>query len=240
VDLRADHHAPSMFSGGSGTVDQNVRAAEDAGLARLVVVDRVTGGTDWLAAHRAVVRRAAARTDLVVSRGLETAILDTAGELELPADLTGVDFLAVTEHGFPLRAGPSAAVDVRMLLATGVLDPTQALELLVNASVRALHRAAEWAQPVLARPFGLLAEVGINEDLLTGDLLRELAEGCLATGSAVAINERWRCPSVRVAATLAAAGVPLVAGSGARHPDGIGRWDYVREIAAVLAGAPAS
>ncbi len=238
VDLRADHHAPSMFSGGSGTVDQNVRAAEEAGLTRLVVVDRVTCDTDWLAAHRAVIRRAAARTDLTLCRGLETAILDTAGTLDLPADLTAVEFLAVTEHGYPLRAGPGTPADVRILLATGMLTPAQAVELLVGASVRALHRAAEWAQPVLARPFGLLPEVGISEDLLTGDVLGQFAEGCLATGSAVAINERWRCPSPRVAATLAAAGVPLVAGSAARHPDGIGRWDYVRDIAAALAGPP--
>jgi putative hydrolase len=235
VDLRADHHAPSMFSGGSGTVDQNVRAAEQAGLTRLIIVDRATADTDWLAAHRAVVRRAAARTDVAVSRGLETAILDTAGRLDLPDDLTGVDYLAVTEHGFPLRAGPGTVADVRLLLGSGMLDPAQALELLVHASVRALHRAAELAEPVLARPFGLLPEVGIDEELLTDDLLRVLAEGCLATGSSVAINERWRCPSPRVAATLAAAGVPLVAGSAARHPDGIGRWAYVRETAAALA-----
>jgi hypothetical protein len=32
--------------------------------------------------------------------------------------------------------------------------------------------------------------------------------------------------------------VPLVAGSAARHPDGIGRWNYVRETAATLAAAP--
>jgi hypothetical protein len=39
---------------------------------------------------------------------------------------------------------------------------------------------------------------------------------------------------VPVARELAAAGVPLVAGSGARHPEEIGRWDYVRQVAADL------
>jgi putative hydrolase len=238
VDLRADHHAASIFSAGAGTVDENVRAAEQAGLCRLVIVDQVGADTDWLPAHRSVVRRAAARTDLTVCRGLETAILDTAGRLDLPADaagLAGVDYLAVTEHRFPLRSGPAAPADLRLLLGTGVLTPGQALELLVSASVRALRRAAEWAQPILARPFGLLAEVGIDEDLLTGELLGLLADGCLATGSAVAVSERWRSPSVRVAAALAVAGVPLVAASGARHPEDVGRWEYAREVGAALA-----
>jgi putative hydrolase len=223
-----------MFSVGTGTVDENVRAAEQAGLTRLVIVDEVTADTDWLTAHRSVVRRAAARTDLTVGRGLATAILDTAGRLELPTDLAGVDYLAVTEHGFPLRAGPAAPADLRLLLATGVLAAPRALELLVNAYVRALRRAAEWAQPVLTRPFGILAEVGIGNELLTDELLALLADGCLATGSAVEINERGRCPSIRVAVALANAGVPLVAGSAARRPEDIGRWAYVREVAAAL------
>jgi hypothetical protein len=50
----------------------------------------------------------------------------------------------------------------------------------------------------------------------------------------VEVNERCRCPSIRVVAALAAAGVPLVAGSGARRPEDIGRWAYLREAAAVL------
>jgi putative hydrolase len=234
LDLHADHHAASVFSDGAGTVDENVRAAERAGLTRLVIVDQVAADTDWLPAHRSVLRRAAARTDLTVCRGLQLAVLDTGGRLELPGDLGGVDYLAVTEHGFPLRAGPATPADLRLLLATGMLTPAQALELLVNASVRALRRAADWAQPVLTRPFGILAEVGIGDELLTDDLLGQLADGCLATGSAVEVSERWRCPSIRVAAALAAAGVPLVAGSGARHADDIGRWAYLRETAAAV------
>jgi putative hydrolase len=239
VDLRADYHAHSMFSVGTGTVDENVRAAERLGLARLVVVDRVNAETDWLPAFRAVVRRAAARTDLALCCGLETPVLDTAGRLDLPADLTGVDYLAVTEYGFPLRSGPATPADLRLLLGTGVLTAEEALDLLVKASVQALHRAAEWAQPVLSRPFGGLAAVGLDPDLLTDEVLARLADGCLAAGAAVEVNERWRCPSPRVALALAAAGVPLVAGSGARHPEDVGRWDYVRQVAAAVAALPA-
>lgn len=241
LDLRADHHAHSLFSVGAGSVDETVRAAERAGLARLVIVDRVSADTDWLPVHRAVVRRAADRTALAVSRGLESAIQDTAGRLDLPAaaDLAGVDSLAVIADGLPLRAGPANPADLRLLLGTGVLTAVQAVELLVKASVLALRRAAEWAQPVLARPLGLVADGGVDlqtDDLLTDDLLGRLAAGCLAAGATVEVNERWRCPSPRVAAVLAAAGVPLVAGSSARHPDAVGRWDYVRQVAEALAG----
>jgi putative hydrolase len=242
LDLRADHHAASVFSVGTGTVDENVRAAERAGIRRLVVVDQVSAETDWLPAHRSVLRRAAARTDLTVCRGLQAAILDTGGRLDLPADLGGLDYLMVAARGFPLRAGPATPADLRLLLATGVLSPPLALELLVNALVRALHRAADWAQPVLCRPFGILAEVGLGAELLTGELLAELADGCLATGSAVQVGERWRCPSIQIVLALAAAGVPLVAGSGARHPEDIGRWEYLTQAAAALdppAGSPA-
>lgn len=234
LDLRADHHAASVFSVGTGTVDENVRAAERAGLTRLVISDLVTADSDWLSAHRAVLRRAAARTDLTVGRGLQTAVLDTAGRLDLPAELAGLEYLAVTARGFPLRSGPASPADLRLLLATGMLEPAQALDLLVKALVQALHRAAELAQPVLVRPFGILAEVGLDPGLLTAGPLGRLAEGCLATGSAVEISERWRCPSIPVAVALAAAGVPLVAGSGARHPEDVGRWSYLTEVAAAL------
>jgi putative hydrolase len=234
LDLGADHHVHTLFSVGSSTVDETVRAAERAGLSRLVIVDRAGPGDDWPAAHAAVVRRAARRTDVMVARGLEVAVLDTAGRLALPADLAAVDVLTVSTAGFPLRSGPATPADVRVLLGTGVLAPEQLVELLAKALLAGLERAAEWAQPVLARPFAPLAAVGLAADL-PADLVSTLASGCLATGAAVEVNERWRCPSVEVARALSAAGVPLVAGSSARRPDSIGAWSYLADVAAAVA-----
>jgi hypothetical protein len=238
LDLSADHHVYTLFSVGTSTVDENVRAAERAGLSRLVIVDRATPGDDWLAAHAAVIRRAARRTDLVLGRGLEVAVLDTAGRLALPADLGALDVLTVSTAGFPLRSGPATPANVRLLLSTGVLSPAQLTELLVKAVLAGLERAAEWAQPVLARPFALLAAVGLDAESVPDDLVSTVADGCVATGAVVEVSERWRCPPVRLARALTAAGVPLVAGSSARRPDAVGAWSYVREVATAVA-APA-
>jgi putative hydrolase len=41
------------------------------------------------------------------------------------------------------------------------------------------------------------------------------------------VNEKWSCPSPRTVAALAAAGVPLVAGSDSHHCRDIGRYDSV-------------
>jgi putative hydrolase len=233
LDLNADHHAHTLFSVGSSTVDECVRAAERAGLSRLVLVDRAGPGDDWLAAHAAVVRRAARRSDVVVARGLEVAVLDTAGTLALPADLAAVDVLTVSTAGFPLRSGPATPADVRLLLSTGVLAPGQLVELLAKALLAGLARAAEWAQPVLARPFAPLAAAGLP-DRVPAELVSTVATGCLEVGAAVEVNERWRCPSVPVAQALSAAGVPLVAGSSARRADAVGAWSYLVDVAAAV------
>jgi putative hydrolase len=237
LDLDADHHVHTLFSVGSSTVDETVRAAERAGLSRLVVVDRAGPGDDWLAAHAAVVRRAARRSDVVVSRGVEVAVLDTAGTLALPAELGAVDVLTVSTAGFPLRSGPATPADVRLLLGTGVIAAAQLVELLAKALLAGLSRAAEWAQPVLARPFAPLAAVGLSGEV-PDDVLSTVASGCLEVGAAVEVNERWRCPPVPVARALAGAGVPLVAGSSARRLDAVGSWSYVAEVAEAV-GTPA-
>lgn len=57
------------------------------------------------------------------------------------------------------------------------------------------------------------------------------------TALAVEVSERRRTPSVRDARRLADSGVILVAGSGASHAAGVGRWVHVRAVAAAL-GAP--
>jgi hypothetical protein len=73
---------------------------------------------------------------------------------------------------------------------------------------------------------------------LTGDLPRDTAAAvgwaCARAGVAIGVTERGRTPSVATAVGLARAGAVLVAGSDARTPAEIGRWQHVAAVAAAL------
>ncbi len=71
--------------------------------------------------------------------------------------------------------------------------------------------------------------MGLNEAMVPGPLLTDLAKRVAHAGAMVEVNEKWSCPSVPAVAALAAAGVPLVAGSDSHHCRNIGIYDSVRQ-----------
>jgi putative hydrolase len=54
----------------------------------------------------------------------------------------------------------------------------------------------------------------------------------------VEVNEKWACPSPRTIRALAAAGVPLVAGTDSHDCATVGRYARVREILAAVPATP--
>jgi putative hydrolase len=116
------------------------------------------------------------------------------------------------------------------MLAGGELTGEQVAEIVVNATVKGLDRAARYAPTQLARPLILLAQVGLDDTAVTPDILATLADACRATGTTVEISEAWRSPSPALAARLHEAGVALVAASDARYAAEVGRWQYLRRL----------
>nr|BFE67585.1 hypothetical protein GCM10020092_008860 [Actinoplanes digitatis] len=130
----------------------------------------------------------------------------------------------------PLAEGLIAPRDVRAMIAAGRLTPDQVAEATVAATIKGIERASRYAPTQLARPLSLLAQVGIDDAVLTPELVDALAAACSTTGTAVEISEAWRSPAPRLVAMLREANVALLAASDARYAGEVGRWQYLRRV----------
>lgn len=229
-DLRFDAHVHTGFAAGRDSVGVVVSAADRAGLSGLTFADQVGPDATWLAAYADAVRRARHRTELELRVGAEVEVVRADGWLDWPADLGHLEVVSVAVSRLPLADGPATAREVRGLLASGRLSAEQVAELVVTATMRGIERASRYAPVQLARPLGLLAQVGIDDTAVTPDLLTRLAYACRATGTAVEVSEAWRSPSPRIVAMLREADVTLLAASDARYAAEIGHWQYLRRV----------
>jgi len=170
---------------------------------------------------------------------VEAKILDSQGQLDVPAQLPGVDRVLIADHQFPGEAGPVHPREVRAQLAAGQRTPEEVIDGLISATVRALGQVAA-AQ--LAHLFSLLPKMGLAESDVPGPALAKLAQAARRAGARLEVNEKWACPSARVIRVFATAGVPLVpAGIGGTGtllpPDGVTRGPR-RGVVIVRIGAP--
>ncbi|MFB7276831.1 PHP domain-containing protein [Streptomyces hydrogenans] len=226
--LRTDLHTHTDFSSdGHDSLGAVVAAAADAGLRTLVLTDHVRVDTAYLPEYGKAVRAARATAPLELVCGVEAKILDTEGRIDLPADLTGVEHVALADHRFPLPDGPAHPDSVRALLDEGRLAPDEALRLLVLATARAVERVPAGLTTHVAHLFSVLPKTGLDEDGVDAALLEPLVRACRERDAAVELNEKWRCPSVRTARLLHGAGVRLGAGSDAHRAGAVGRFPWV-------------
>ncbi|MHA3701995.1 PHP domain-containing protein [Jatrophihabitans sp. YIM 134969] len=234
IDLGADWHVHTDLGRGTASAVGMVDAAQAAGLHTVGITDQVSAATDWLPDYVEMVR-AFARPGITVRCGVETAVLDRAGRLDLPGDVTGVDHVVVTAVHMPGAEGPVEVEEVRAALEQGTVTGEQIVDDLVAAMVAAV--ATSPTHTVLGRPFSLLPQLGLDDDLVTDDHLLAVAEACTEKGAAVEVDETWRAPSVRIAVALHDAGVTLVAGSDATAPRGVGAWRYLAALTGTSAAA---
>lgn len=234
LDLTADLHTHTTFSSGRCTVAGVVARAALGGLCEVGVSDRAPAVDGWLEWYTSSVRQIRAVSAMSVRCGLETEPLGLRGQLDLPADLDGVDYVLLAGDRLPGPDGPRPAEEVRRALATGRTDPRQVLDQVLLVTERAVNRMR--VPTVVSFPFRVLRAVGL--DHLATDAAGEVARICLATGAGVEVGERHGCPSVPVALLLAGAGVPLVAGSGATTAEEVGRWSHLSAVAAALSAVP--
>jgi putative hydrolase len=107
------------------------------------------------------------------------------------------------------------------------------MEWVVRASVNAAVRNGP---VVLAHPFRLLAELGIDARNVHPAYVRWLADALVEQQACIEISERWRCPSPRIIRCFLMAGVPVRASTGSNSPETVGRYSWCREIAGELEG----
>ena len=224
--LDEDFHVHSTFSDGKSSLAENVRAARERALRTLCLVDHVRRDTDWLPEFTAAVAPFRRQQGPRVLAGVEAKILDTAGRLDLPLDLDGIDLVLIADHQFPGEDGPVHPARAREAIGGGRMTAADAIEQLCQATVNALgatdHRC------LLAHLFSLLPKMGLDEVMVPESLLAELARRTALAGAMVEINEKWACPSPRTLAALAREGVRVVAGSDSHHCRDVGVYRSVR------------
>jgi histidinol phosphatase-like PHP family hydrolase len=230
LDLTVDGHVHTGFAAGRDSVGVVVSAADRAGMRSLTFADQVGPDTTWLPAYADAIRRAQRRTEMTLRVGAEVEVVRPDGWLAWPSDLSHLELVSVAVSRLPMPTGPLGPRDVRSMLLTGEITGEQVAENLVQATVRGLERAARYAPTQLARPLGLLGQVGLDDRVVTPEVLAMLAEACRVTGTTVEISEAWRSPSPALVERLRAAGVSLVAASDARYAAEVGRWQYVKRV----------
>ncbi|RMB60206.1 PHP domain-containing protein [Tessaracoccus antarcticus] len=231
IDTRVDSHTHSDWTDGADSIDDMADAAVAAGLRTWGLSDHVRHDTTWLPEYVTAVR-ALRRDDLLIRCGVETKIMNVSGQLDLPPSLPALDYLLIADHQFPGVDGPEHPSSVRDRLAAGQVTPSAVVEQLVEATAAALRSSP--LPPTVAHPFSLLPKCGLDEQLVTDELLDVLATACRAVDGAVEVNEKWRCPSARVLSGLMRRGVTLVAGSDAHRTADVGRYTHLHEVLASL------
>jgi putative hydrolase len=233
VALDEDFHVHSTFSDGASTLAENVQAARERGLRTLCLVDHVRRDTAWLPEFTAAVNQYRDQPGLRILAGVEAKILDSAGRLDVPPGLDGIDLVLIADHQFPADNGPVHPAEVRSAIEYGGMTAAEAIERLCEATANALCpaswlREAGGPRPLLAHLFSLIPKIGLTEAMVPEPLLTDLAKRMAHAGAMVEVNEKWSCPSPRTVAVMAEAGVTLVAGSDSHHCRDIGRYDSVR------------
>ena len=221
IDRSSDLHTHSTITDGTAGPRQMGEAALATGLTTWGLSDHVRASTSWLDDYVRVVRSLRCG-DLQIRCGVEAKILDVSGRLDLPAQLPALDYILIADHQFPGVDGPLHPDEIRQRVRNGKLNASAVVELLVRATAAAVTSAPLPA--IVVHPFSLLPKCGLSEDLVTEELLDELAAACRAVDAQVEVNEKWRCPTARIVAGLEDRGVSLCAGSDAHRLEDVGAW----------------
>jgi len=223
-ELRGDYHVHSEFSDDAvSTIEENIAAAVAAGLTELRLIDHVRESTDWVPDFLAAVAAQPVPEGLTVFTGVETKVLNTAGDLDVPPDLSGIDCIVIADHQFPGPDGPWSPEKTRAAIANG-LSAAEATGMLVEALNAAMTRHPG---SQLAHCFSILPKIGLSENDLSDDVLRSWARTAASTGTLIEVNEKWSCPSPRSLRAAADAGARLVASTDSHVATDVGRYDVI-------------
>jgi putative hydrolase len=229
--LEGDYHVHSTFSDDArSTLAENIASAHRAGLRTVRLTDHVRASTTWVPEFVASAAAEPVPDGLTVLTGVEAKLLDASGAVDTPTGLVvgpgGVDAIVIGDHQFPGTDGPWSPEATRARLAAG-LSADDALDLLVEASVRAMERTPH-AQ--LAHWFSILPKIGLAEEQLGADRLAAWAAAAAATGTIVEVNEKWACPGPAAVRALLAAGARIVASTDSHDAADVGRYDRVAAL----------
>ncbi|MHB0876275.1 MAG: PHP domain-containing protein [Anaerolineae bacterium] len=233
-----DLHTHTAYSDGRGSVEENVRAAEAAGLAAIAISDHLFGRGDEDHSVRQQLRRravdlqqAAAWAETRVIAAVEGTVLSPRGDVSYDQDdLAGIDL---------------ALVDTGYRTAGLAFDPPAGRTRQLGAMLGLYGRLASHPLvDVLAHPF-TFGRFGLDitlADLPTGDL-RDLGSALAGSGVAFELNNGvwWWWPQLqpqqtaeayaRIVAAVADGGARFTVGSDAHCNTGVGNVGWALRVA---------
>ena len=233
-----DLHTHTSYSDGRGSVEENVRAAEAAGLAAIAISDHLFAPGDEDHSVRNQLRRwaadlqqAAAWADLRIIAAIEGTVLSTRGDLSYNEDdLAGIE-LALVDTGYRTAGLAIEPPLGRARQLAGVLD--------MYGRLASSPLVGGVAHPFTFGRFGLDLTL---EDLPAADL-RDLGSALAAHGGAFEINNGvwWWWPQLRpqlaahayarVVAAIAEGGARFTIGSDAHCNTGVGNFGWALRVA---------
>ncbi len=226
MQLVADYHTHTRFSHGTGTVEQNVRAAWRKGLSAVGITDH---GPDslFIGMHLSQVdklrdqaKRAEDRYGIRVLVGIEANVLSEDGTLDVPyALLCRLDILLAGIH---FQVVPRKSATARLIY--------------INLASRFDERLKEYARELNTKalvgtieryPVDIVTHPGLRADIDTA----ELAIACRRSGTALEINSSHRRMTPEYVRIAAALGARFAIGSDAHSPRRVGDFESALQIA---------
>jgi putative hydrolase len=220
--LYEDMHVHSTFSDGQNSVLENLEAASRAGLRRILCVDHVRKSSDWLPSFVGEVNRLRPQfPDLEILVGVEAKMLNAAGELDLPDDRSGIDYIHAADHQVPLHTQGFSPRVIAEQLALGTLTS----EFVIQSILAAMHGCIRtYSTLIFSHPFSVLPKLGLNEAQVSESDLLHLGSAASKSGALFELSEAWRCPSERVVKCLLQAGAGFVVSTDSHASAKIGRY----------------
>ena len=218
-----DMHIHSTFSDGKHSVYENIKQAESLGLKRICCVDHVRNGTDWTKDFAKEVRLQGKATSLDVYSGVETKLLNTGGDLDLPDNIDGIDYIYVADHQFPTDVGPVHPKEIRKLIKEYPAEKNSLVQGFADSVIGALNKHKN---VVLAHLFSVFPKAGLVEDEVPETVIKAIASAARRNGAQLEIDERWKCPSLRTARIFMNEGVPIVFSTDSHRKESIGVYQY--------------
>ncbi len=225
--LKEDMHIHSTYSDGVNTIEENLKQAEFIGLERICCVDHVREDTDWLGKYVENVSRVKNETDVKVFSGIETKLLNSNGDLDIPKDICGVDYIYVADHQFPMLSRPYHPKEVRQFISENKLSAEAAIEILCEATMSAMKK---FPNVVIAHLFSILPKIGLSEDQVPENLLCEMADTAKRFNVKIEIDERWKCPTFRTVSFFKTQNVPIWFSTDSHRKETIGEYRYNAEV----------
>ncbi len=231
LQLDEDWHVHSTYSDGKGTLEENLSAAEAAGLTLLCFVEHVRKDSDWLDAYIKHCAHLRQGSPLEIKIGVEAKFQDEFGTLDCPELTDEIDYVFAADHRVPLGMSCYCPKDVKQWIEQGMITKERVILGIVNATCAAMKR---YKNIVIAHLFSILPKLGILIEEVRLEHLMRIAECARETNTPIEVDERWCAPDIRTASFLYLQGVQLVASTDSHISRRIGKYHHVANVHSAL------